>query len=106
MALRHIMGVALCWGVLSSVGGHAAQAATPNSVKFVNLILSKQTKAIKADTKALNTRDKDVAKLEATTNPRTTKQLENSLSKLHHQILSMTTRLQAEATRSTPQQLR
>jgi hypothetical protein len=57
-----------------------------------------QTKAIQKDNKALNTRDADAAKLESTTNPTRERQLENMLLKLHNQILSMTTRLQAEAT--------
>jgi hypothetical protein len=58
----------------------------------------KQVQAIKADNKLLNMRDKDVAKLEATTNPRVERMLEKSLTKLHNMILSMTAKLQLEAT--------
>jgi hypothetical protein len=98
MRPRHLLGVAIFWGVVGTLGGPTAHAATPNSPKFVKLLLMKQTKAIKADNKALNQRDKDVAKLESTTNPRVVNMLEKSLTKLHNQILSMTTKLQLEAT--------
>jgi hypothetical protein len=98
MQVRHILGIAVFWGVVGTLGGPTVQAApTPNSAKFVQLLLQKEAKAIKSDTKALNMRDKDVAKLEATTNPRKVKQLQNTLLKLHNQILAMTTKLQAEA---------
>jgi hypothetical protein len=84
---------------VGTLGGPTAQAAsTPNSTKFVRLLLNKSAKAIKADNKALNMRDADIAKLESTTNPRKEAQLEKSLTKLHNQILSMTTKLILEAT--------
>jgi hypothetical protein len=89
--------VAVILGVVGTLAAPTAQAATPNSPKFVNLLLKQETKAIKADTKALNMRDSDIAKLQATTNPKKEKQLEKSLSKLHNQILKMTTKLQAES---------
>jgi hypothetical protein len=82
---------------VSSLGGQTVQAQTPNSPKFVKLLLNKEAKAIKSDTKALNMRDKDIAKFEATKNPKLEKQLEKSLTKLHNQILGMTTKLQAES---------
>jgi hypothetical protein len=99
MRPRHLLGVAVFWGVVSTLGGPTAQAATtPNSPKAVTLFLKLIVeKGIKADTKALNMRDRDIAKLDATTNPRTIKQLTKTLSKLHNQILGMTTKLQAEA---------
>jgi hypothetical protein len=97
MRPRHLLGVAVLSGVVGTLGGPTAQAAPPNSVKFVKLLLKNETKAIKSDTKALNTRDKDIAKLQNTTNRRVENQLEKSLTTLHRQILSMTTRLSAGA---------
>jgi hypothetical protein len=97
MRPRYLLGVAVIWGAVGTLTAPTAQAATPNSPKFVNLILKKETKAINADTKSLNTRDKQIAQLETTTNPKKTKQLENSLTKLHNQILKMTTMLQSES---------
>jgi hypothetical protein len=98
MRPRHLLGVAIFWGVVGTLGGQTAQAATPNSPKFIKLLLMNQTKAIKADNKLLNMRDTDAAKLEATTNPRVERMLEKTLTTLHNQILSMTTRLIVEAT--------
>jgi hypothetical protein len=98
MRPRHLLGVAIFWGVVGTLGGQTVQAApTPNSPKFVKLLLNKQVKAIKADNKALNQRDKDIAKFESTTNPKVEKMLEKSLTKLHNQILGMTTKLISEA---------
>ena len=94
MPLRHILGIAVFCGAVSTLGGRTVQAQAPSSARFVKLILMKQEVGIKADTKALNTRDKDIAKLNAATNGRQIKQLSKALSTLHRQILSGTTRLQ------------
>lgn len=95
MRLRHILGAAIFCGAVGTLGGQTVQAQAPSSARFVKLLLIKQQTQIKADTKALNTRDKDIAKLDVATNPRQIRQLSKSLSKLHNQILAMTTKLQA-----------
>jgi hypothetical protein len=92
MRLRYILGAALFCGAVSTLGGQAVQAQTPNSPKFVKLLLMKENTDIKNDTKALNTRDKDVAKFQNATGAKE-KQLEKTLTKLHNQILKMTTTL-------------
>jgi hypothetical protein len=61
----------------------------------VALLLNQQNKEIASDTKALNTRDKDIVKLETATRPSQINSLNKSLVKLHNQILAMTTKLQA-----------
>jgi hypothetical protein len=102
MRPRHLLGVAVFWGVVGTLGGPTAQAqaATPNSPRAVALFLQLLEKGIKSDTKALNTRDSDIAKLDAATNARRIKQLSNTLAKLHRQILRMTTMLISEATQA------
>ena len=100
MRPRHLLGVAVLWGVVGTLGGPTAQAAPPNSVKFVKLLLKNETKGIKSDTKALNTADKDIAKLQNTSNPQKEKQLEKSLTSLGKQITSMTHKLQSLATQT------
>jgi len=93
MRLRHILGVAIFCGAVGTLGGQAVQAQNPNSPKFVMLLLKQEASQIKSDTKALNTRDKDVAKLETATKKSEINQLNKALLKLHNQILSMTTKL-------------
>jgi hypothetical protein len=96
MPARLVLRVAIaCAAVGILTGGRSAQAQNPNSPRFVALLLNEQNKEIKSDTKALNTRDKDIMKLESATRPSQIKSLNNSLVKLHNQILSMTTKLQA-----------
>jgi len=95
--MRHLLAVAVIWGVVGTLGTPTVQAAPPNSLKFVKLLLMQENKAIKSDTKALNMRDANIAKLNSTTNPKKEKQLTQTLAKLHNQILKMTTKLQAEA---------
>jgi hypothetical protein len=99
MRPRHLLGVAVFWGVVGTLGGPTAQAAaTPNSPKTVTLFLKLLEKGIKSDNKALNMRDADVAKLDATTNSKKIKQLEKTLATLHRQILKMTSTVIGEAT--------
>jgi hypothetical protein len=96
MPARLILRVAIaCAAVGILTGGRSAQAQNPNSPRFVALLLNEQNKEISSDTKALNTRDKDVVKLENATKPSQIRSLNKSLIKLHNQILSMTTKLQA-----------
>jgi hypothetical protein len=94
MRLRHIWGIAVFCGAVGTLGGQTAQAQAPSSVRFVSLLLSKEAKLIKSDTKALNTRDKDILKLNAATRQSQINQLNKALTKLHSQVLSMTTKLQ------------
>jgi hypothetical protein len=94
MLSRHILAAAIFCGAVGTVGGQTAQAQAPSSPRFVKLLLMKQGKLIKSDTKALNMRDNDILKLNAATNQRKINQLNKTLSKLHSQILTMTTRLQ------------
>ncbi len=82
-------------GAVGTLGGQPVQAQNPNSVRFVKLLLMQEEKEIKSDQKAINTRNKDVAKLDAAKKASQIKQLEKALLKLHNQILSMTTKLQA-----------
>jgi hypothetical protein len=98
MALRALLGVAVFCGAMGIVEGKAARAQSPNSKRFVALLLVKTTKAIQADTKALNTRDKDIAKLDAATKKSEIKSLTRTLNKLHTQVLNMTTGLQVLST--------
>jgi hypothetical protein len=99
MRPRYLLVVAIVWGVVGTLGAPTAQAqGTPNSPKAVKLFLKLiVAPGIKADTKALNMRDKDVAKLDATTNPKLEAKLTKTLNKLHNQILSLTLKLQAES---------
>jgi hypothetical protein len=93
---RLVLTVAIaCAAVGILTGGRSAQAQNPNSPRFVALLLMQETKDIESDTKALNTRDKDIVKLDNATKPSQIKSLKKSLTKLHNQILGMTTNLQA-----------
>ena len=71
MPLRHLLRVAIFGGALSIVGGQAAHAQTPSSVRFVNLLLSNESKSIQATMKAFNTRNADIVKLNNATSQRT-----------------------------------
>jgi hypothetical protein len=93
MRSRNLWAVALIFGAASTIAGQTAHAQAPSSERFVMLLLTKESREINSVTKALNTRDNDIAKLNAATNPRQIRKLENMLSRLHGQILSMTTRL-------------
>jgi hypothetical protein len=94
MPARLVLRVAIaCAAVGILTGGRSAQAQNPNSPRFVALLLMQQNKEIKSDTKALNTRDKDIVKLDNATKPSQIKQLNKSLTKLHNQILAMTSKL-------------
>jgi predicted nucleic acid-binding Zn-ribbon protein len=61
----------------------------------VQLLLRNESAQISADTKALNTRDNDILKLNAATSAKQIKQLEKTLTRLNHQIVAMTLELQA-----------
>jgi hypothetical protein len=98
MRLRHILGAAIFCGAVGTLGGQSVHAQKPNSPKFVMLLLKQQQMEIKSDTKALNTRDKDVVKLENATKQSQINQLNKTLLQLHKQILSMTTKLASFST--------
>jgi hypothetical protein len=94
MPARLISRVAIVCGAVGILtGGQSAYAQRPNSPRFVKLLLMQEEKEIKSDTKALNTRDKDVVKLENATRQSQINSLNRSLLKLHNQILAMTSRL-------------
>lgn len=96
MPARPILRVAIVCGVVGILtGGQPAHAQNPNSPRFVMTLLMQETKEIQSDTKALNTRDKDIMKLDRATKPSQIKSLNKSLLKLHNEILKMTTKLQA-----------
>ena len=94
MRTCHILGIAIFCGAMGTLEGQSVQAQTPNSARFVKLLLLNQSTQIKADTKAMATRNKDIAKLDAATNPRQIKQLAKMVSRLNNQILLLTTKLQ------------
>jgi hypothetical protein len=60
----------------------------------VQLLLRNESAQIRADTKALNTRNNDILKLNAATSARQIKQLEKTLTRLNRQIVAMTLNLQ------------
>jgi hypothetical protein len=95
MRPRHLLGVAVFWGVVGTLGGTTAQAAAPpSSPKAVKLFLQMLEKGIKSDNKAQNTRNKDLVKFNAAKpGSKTEKQLAKTLTKLSNQIFSMTTTL-------------
>jgi hypothetical protein len=99
MPSRLALRVAVVCGAVAIFCGPAAHAqAPPNSARFVTLLLVKESKQIKSDTTLLNTRDKDIAKLEAATRRSQINSLAKSLNKLHSQIVHSTTELQIMST--------
>jgi hypothetical protein len=99
MPARLILRVAIVCGTVGILsGGQSAHAQNPNSPRFVAVLLMQEETSIKSDTKALNTRDKDIMKLDAATKPSQIRSLSKSLQKLHNQIIAMTTKLQASST--------
>jgi hypothetical protein len=94
MLSRRIVGVAIVSSAMSIVlGGQAAHAQTPSSVRFVNLLLMNQSNLILKDMNALNQRDADIVKLNNATTQRQINQLNRLLTKLNNQILVLTTQL-------------
>ena len=79
---------------LGHSGWPGGSAQTPNSQKFVQLLLMNELTDIQADQKALNTLNNDILKLDSATSARKIKQLNKTLTKLNHEIVDMTTRLQ------------
>src|SRR4051794_10850039 len=98
MRSRQFLGVTIVCGALGTLGGQTVKAQAPNSERFVRLLLMDETTLIQKDSKALSTRNADIAKLNSTSNSRQIKQLSKTLSKLNQQILSLTTRLQVFST--------
>jgi hypothetical protein len=99
MPSRLVLIVAVLCGAVGIVCVPAAHAqAPPNSVRFVKLLLMKESTKIKANTTALNMRDRDIAKLDAATRRSQINSLTRSLDKLHTQILHNTTFLQVFST--------
>jgi len=99
MPSRLVLRVAVVCGAVDIVLGPSAHAqAPPNSVRFVKLLLMKESKQIKADTTLLNMRERDIAKLDAATRRSQVNSLTKSLNKLHSQILHSTTQLQVFST--------
>jgi hypothetical protein len=89
-----MLGLAVFCGFLGALSGQPVHAQTPNSTRFVQLLLFNQTAQIQADTKAVGARDSTIAKLDAATSSRQIKQLGKMLSRLNHQILGRTAELQ------------
>ena len=80
MRLHHILGAAIFCGAMGTLGGQTAQAQAPSSARFVQLLLRNENILIRTDTKTLNTRDQDIAKLNAATSSRKIRQLSAALS--------------------------
>jgi hypothetical protein len=93
MTSRQMLGVAIVCSAMGTLGGQTVRAATPNSARFVQLLLLNQAAAIQADTKALNTLNQDIAKFETLTNRRKIKSLGMTISRLNSKILNMTAKL-------------
>jgi hypothetical protein len=93
MLPRHLLRVAIFCGAVGIVGGQPAHAQTPSSTRFVKLLLMNQMKLISADTKALNTRNAGIVKLNNATNQRQINQLNKMLTRLNTQIVRMTAEL-------------
>jgi hypothetical protein len=98
MRSRHFLGVTIICGALGTLGGQTVKAQAPSSERFVRLLLMNESALIQKDTKALTTRNADIAKLNSATNSRQIRQLGKTLSRLNQQILSLTTRLQVFST--------
>jgi hypothetical protein len=98
MRPRHLLGVAVFWGVVSTLGGTTAQAQAP-SPKSVQLFLQMLEKGIKSDTKVLNMRDSTDAKFNAAKpGSKKEKQLSKTLTKLSKQAFNMTSTLIGRST--------
>jgi hypothetical protein len=100
MRLPHIVKFALFCGPLVTLAGQSVQAQTPNSTRFVQLLLLNQQMQINADSKALGTLQTDIARLEAATNPRQIRSLSATISRLNRKIVMMTAELILLSTQS------
>jgi hypothetical protein len=59
MQVRHILGMAVFCGAVGAVGGQTVQAQQV-STKFVQLLLSRESKGISTDKALIKTQDRDV----------------------------------------------
>jgi hypothetical protein len=88
--------VILC-GAIGILGGQTARAQAPSSERFVQLLLLNESKLITADSKALSSRNTNIAKLNSATSSGQIKKLNKMLTRINSQILSLTTRLQVSS---------
>jgi len=100
MRSRQILGIAIFCGALSTLGGQTVQAQTPNSARFVSLLLINETALINADTKAIARQDSLIAKLDSATSTGQAKSIGRSLSRLNARIVAMTAKLILHSTQA------
>ena len=100
MSSRQLLRVAVFCGAIGIVGGPAAHAQTPSSTRFVQLLLLNESKLIQKDTKALNTRDAAIVKLNSASSQRQINKLNKLLTRLNNQALALTLQLTVLSTQS------
>src|SRR5262249_5513005 len=81
---------ALFCGAVVALPARTVHAQTPNSTRFVQMLLLNQQTQINADSKALATRNRDIARLDAATNPRQIRSLSATISRLNRRLIVMT----------------